>query len=114
MFNNPELQKIYEDSKPVVEAHLKKLNDLCKDIKLMEDNLSRTGLSETPEYTFDDATLSFFSGRIWCRRGGRKDILISMKIADRLAMKKHLPEFFRRCIEKLKTEIPTEGEVAVE
>ena len=110
MFNNPELQRIYEESKPIVEAHLKKIDQLGKDITLMEKGLNTAGIGETPDLIAGDATLNFFSGRIWCRRKGRKDVLISMPVQDRLAMQKHLPEFFRRCLEQIKTEIQT-GEV---
>lgn len=43
-FHDPKLQAVYEESKPIVEAHLKKLDQISKDIKNLESFLRTSNL----------------------------------------------------------------------
>lgn len=56
-FHNPELQRIYEESKPIIENHHKNINFINNDIKILEGIFVKLG--KYFEVSCDEATLYY-------------------------------------------------------
>lgn len=56
-FSDPRLQKIYEDSKPIIENHHRNINFINNDIKILEGIFIKFG--KDFETSCDDATLYY-------------------------------------------------------
>lgn len=65
MFHNPELQRIYEESKPIFKEHLSNINFINNDIKILEGVFKNLG--KYFEFNCDGACLYYDpqNRRLW-------------------------------------------------
>lgn len=112
MFNNPELQKIYEESQPIIEEHLRSLDKISDDIKNLEILLKHAGGEGFKAELRDkdgilQGSLQFLNGRlrhefIDDHLSNTSIPLIEKKVATRIKMAKYLPDFLIKFFEAIK------------
>lgn len=104
MFNDERLQKIYEDSKPIVNAHLEKLDKISQDIKTLESILKEScvinGMVTFTEDNLKGYSLFWDGNRIVLVKGDHEysHPLIESKAYVRLASYKYLSELMEKCL----------------
>jgi hypothetical protein len=101
-FNNPELQRVYEEGEPIIKSHLEFLDGINNDIKILEGLLKTTGLSLLQTHCFyDDLELFFLDGRVICKTENVSKPLLECSVRTRLKAAPHLDKFFKYCMDNL-------------
>lgn len=102
MFHNEELNKIYEESKPIVKTHLENLDYISNDIMTLEKIMGAYAIPYIKLWINDTACLIWDSERI---KFGDDSILLPLiecKAHYRIKYSKYLDDLFNLGMEKLK------------
>lgn len=97
-FSNPELQRVHDENKHVIEEHLQSLDEISRDIKEIEQFFCRAALPSF-NFSFGDFDLCWCNKRI-CYEDDEviKKPLMDTRVHVRLRCKPYLKEFFSRTL----------------
>jgi hypothetical protein len=109
MFHNKKLQEIHEESKDAIKKYQGCLDQLSEDIKALEKLLQNSGISEFSTELERCKYIMFTDNRLQYLDQNKNPIaqnprpLIEQKAVIRMEVAEYLPDFFEKCMNKIKS-----------
>jgi hypothetical protein len=98
MFKNPDLQKVYEETKHILDERLTKLDEISHDIKLLEEILKKSAIPKSVYLNIPEGNISWFNHRLCFENESMNRPLIETPSNIRIIVHPYFAEFLCKCM----------------